>query len=102
MSRTSSIDHGADLAHAVEVIVYRFNPDGSVNYVEVSGYHHSPGLGRFQNTSYTYHSKPEVGQRGIAAALALAPDPIDALRRAWEQADTGQNPARPQQAAPAG
>ena len=99
-SPSHTTDHGTDLPHAVETIVYRFNQDGSVNYVEVSGYHHAPELGRFPNTSYTYHGKPDVGQRGLAAALALAPDPIDAFRKAWEQADTGQDPARPRQPQP--
>lgn len=95
MSRISSQDHGPELSHAVEHIIYRFNQDGSVNYVEVSGYHHAASLGRFPNTSYTYHSKPEIGQRALADALGLDPDSSKALRLAWEKGDTSQDPARP-------
>lgn len=102
MSRISSIDHGPELTHAVQHIIYHFNEDGSTNYIEVSGYHHAPALGRFPNTSYTYHSKPEVGQRPLAAALALDPDPAKALRLAWEQGDTAEEKAKPRQAAPPG
>ena len=97
MSRISSLDHGAELSHAVEHIVHHFNQDGSTNYMEVSGYHHAPPLGRFPNANYTYHSKPEVGQRSLDAALALDPDPTRALRLAWEQGDTAQDPAPPRQ-----
>ena len=94
MSRISSQDHGPDLSHTVEHIMFHFNQDGSTNYVEVSGYHHAPALGRFPNTSYTYHSKPEVGQRGLNDALVLDPDPMQALRLAWESGDTDQDPVR--------
>ena len=102
MSRISSIDHGADLAHAVQHIIHHFNEDGSTDYVEVSGYHHSPALGRFQNTSYTYHTKPEIGQRSLAPVLGLDPDPQKALRLAWERGDTAEDPAKPRTPAPAG
>lgn len=103
MSRISSVDHGPELSHVVQHIIYHFNPDGSTNYVEVSGYHQGgPTLGRFQNTSYTYHGNPEVGQKSLAAAFALDPDTTKALHLAWEQADTAQDPAPARRAAPVG
>lgn len=101
MSKISSVDHGPELAHVVQHIMSHFNPDGSMNYVEVSGYHQGPAsLGRFPNTGYTYHGKPEVGQRSLAEALALDADPVKALRLAWERGDTSEDPARPRRPEP--
>ena len=45
---------------------------------------------------------PDVGQRPLAPALALDPDPAKALRLAWEQGDTAEEKAGPRQPAPTG
>lgn len=38
----------------------------------------------------------------LAQVLALDPDPVQALKLAWESADTGQDPAGPRQPERAG